>query len=213
MYFIFTDSLNAITCIRSYHNKKQHPVGNNIIRDLSVSNCKIAIAWIPGHVGIVGNSLADTAAKEGALLFPVPAIAVPFSDLKTFVKSSINRKMQQDWSNIETTNKLRSIRDSVAPWTTSKNSSRRLEVSLCRLRIGHTLLTHGYLFNRLPPPLCSVCSVPLTVEHLLVHCPNYTKARQLSQIPNTVSKILCNDISSVNLLTKFLELSQLSSLL
>ena len=49
-------------------------------------------------------------------------------------------------------------------------------VILNRLRIGHTHLTHSYLMDnsiqQLPPP-CQLCNnQTMTIEHLLIHCPN-----------------------------------------
>ena len=44
------------------------------------------------------------------------------------------------------------------------------EVTLCRIRIGHTLATHRYLLCSDPRPRCSRCGEPLTVSHELVSC-------------------------------------------
>ena len=50
---------------------------------------------------------------------------------------------------------------------------RRLEVSLSRLRIGHTRLTHGHLMAREVPSICGRCLVRLSVFHVLIECPAY----------------------------------------
>ena len=55
--------------------------------------------------------------------------------------------------------------------------SRRKETALCRLRIGHTRFTHGFLMSRDPPPFCDDCLVPQTVKHLLVECPGFGELR------------------------------------
>ena len=49
---------------------------------------------------------------------------------------------------------------------------------MCRLRIGHTRLTHGYLMAADPQTFCMDCLVPLTVVHLLVECPSLGDERQ-----------------------------------
>ena len=54
---------------------------------------------------------------------------------------------------------------------------RRKEAALCRLRIGHTRLTHSFLMSGDPIPYCEDCLVPLTVKHLLVECPSSGEAR------------------------------------
>ena len=60
---------------------------------------------------------------------------------------------------------------------------RRLQVAFCRLRIGHTRVTHRYLMERSPAPYCNDCVVPQTVRHILVECPSLgdLRARYLSR--------------------------------
>ena len=64
---------------------------------------------------------------------------------------------------------------------------RKKEVILCRLRIGHTRLTHGFLMSGEHQPFCGDCLVPLTVRHLMVECPSFLDERE---------KYFSNDIGS-----------------
>jgi hypothetical protein len=61
-----------------------------------------------------------------------------------------------------------------------------MEVALCRLRIGHTRLTHSYLIERRPMPYCNDCLVPLTVLHVMAECPSHSDTRQ-NYYPNTTA--------------------------
>ena len=74
-------------------------------------------------------------------------------------------------------NKMREITDVINPWTYSC-SSRSRETSLCRLRIGHTRFSHGYLMSGDYQPYCDDCLVPQTVRHLLVECPSLMELRE-----------------------------------
>ena len=51
---------------------------------------------------------------------------------------------------------------------------------VARVFIGHTHLTHHFLFAGEPPPACPSCACSLTVHHLLVSCPLYVAARSMA---------------------------------
>ncbi|KAI5707331.1 hypothetical protein M8J77_000320 [Diaphorina citri] len=58
---------------------------------------------------------------------------------------------------------------------------------LSRIRIGHTRVTHSYLFERTTPPLCS-CGENLTVKHLL-ECVHHAPVRStLSSKPSLLDE-------------------------
>jgi len=57
-----------------------------------------------GHVGLAGNSAADSAAKA-ALLLPVSSLTVSHSDYKSHIRIQALRQWQLRW-NCETENKL-----------------------------------------------------------------------------------------------------------
>nr|CAD7402320.1 unnamed protein product [Timema poppensis] len=76
----------------------------------------------------------------------------------------------EQWVLTPAQNKLRSIRDGVSRWPSSIRKSRREEVIVTRLRVGHTSLTHGFLLRGDPPPVCEFCDAPLSVYHILVEC-------------------------------------------
>ena len=75
-------------------------------------------------------------------------------------------------------NKLRSVKRSVRPWSTSSRESRHESVIITRWRIGHTRLTHEHLLVGEEAPYCEGCIVPLTVVHFLTECPEYFEQRR-----------------------------------
>ena len=61
------------------------------------------------------------------------------------------------------------------------NLSRKDEVVIHRIRIGHTRLTHKYLmegpFRRVPR--CQYCMLEaLSVKHIMIECPHFAGIRQ-----------------------------------
>ena len=101
---------------------------------------------------------------------------LPASDFIPEIKKAIKSTWEFYWS-LEVSNKMREITNRISPWT-YLSSSRRREVVLCRLRIGHTLFSHGFLMMQNYQPFCSDCIVPLTVRHLFVECPSLLDQRE-----------------------------------
>ena len=109
----------------------------------------ITLFWIPGHVNIEGNEKVDKLAKNSLNFdFGTPEdnfCKLPYTDLKTLVKPFIKAKWQSLWNQQEDKdNKLFEIQSEIGLWPNSSRRSRREEIILSRLRIGHTL-THSYL--------------------------------------------------------------------
>ena len=86
--------------------------------------------------------------------------------------------------------------------------SRKEQVILNRLLIGHTHLTRSYLLNKEQPPNCNYCKSLLTVEHILTSCSAYNNIRekhysnyQISHILTNISKQhIFNYLSEINIL-------------
>ena len=69
------------------------------------------------------------------------------------------------------------MKPSLSSWSPCSQRRRRLDVSLSRLRIGHTRLTYGHLMAREAPPVCDHCKVRLSISHIVVECPTYSVPR------------------------------------
>jgi len=176
---IFSDSQSAIAAIRDYGST--NPLVVEIQRWIIrlASRQKVAcICWVPSHVGVHGNEEAD---REAVAMARSPGIiediGILHRDYYSIIRAALITQWQDRWTNTDN-NKLRNIKETVRPWNSSSNMSRKFEVVLCRLRIGHTRLTHGHLMEQRPRDFCQSCLVPQTVEHFMIECPDYSDERR-----------------------------------
>ena len=122
---------------------------------LSTAHKTIFFCWIPSQIGIRGHEAADVAAKE-SLDFNITASQVPNTDLKPHINSFIGNKWQERWSSC-LDNKLLKIKPTLGVWPSGFRNSRKEEVVLSRLRIGHTYFSHSYILRQEDPAECTAC--------------------------------------------------------
>ena len=134
-------------------------------------------------------------------------INIPVSDFVSTLKRTIFSKWQALW-NEEHDNKLKQIKPTICIWNSSFQKDRRIEVVLSRLRIGHTLLTHGYLMKSPhdPIPECPQCKTRVTVKHIFNDCPIFERQRRLSIGNKSLKEVLSESSTfSVYTIIKFLK--------
>ncbi|GBM46239.1 RNA-directed DNA polymerase from mobile element jockey [Araneus ventricosus] len=193
---LYSDSKSAIEALRSV-SPLSHPIVLKCVEFylyLTGKGLNIMFCWIPGHSGIIGNEMADKAARRPAT---VVDNFVPLCDALQAVKNQLTKKWQRTWDE-QNQNKLHDIQPMVKPL---KNCAlnRKQSVVLNRLRIGHTRLTHKFLLLSEPPPTCARCQCILSVKHILVHCPNFDIHRRNRFGSNICLKDLLGEIPHPNL--------------
>ena len=168
-FIIFSDSLSTLL---SLHNMKlDNPVILKLLDKLHHLSCAhktIYLCWIPSHIGIRGNKAADMAAKE-SLNLDITDRQVPYTDLKCHINHFISNKWQERWSSCPD-NKLLKSSPPLASGHLVFRNSRKEEVVLSRLRIGHTYFSHSYILRQEDPPECTACQEIYSVRHVLIDC-------------------------------------------
>ena len=96
-FLILSDSLSSLQSIFSL--KYDHPALVQMLdlyTEMTRDGREIVFIWVPGHVGIRGNSAADSAAKD-ALDGDISVELIPFSDLKSRTNKYISELWQSEW--------------------------------------------------------------------------------------------------------------------
>ena len=173
---IFCDAKSVLQSLECFDTK--HPVVLKILEWLYIIQCRgvdIMFCWVPAHVNVAGNEKADQLAKSAAAELIPRRRPLPCRDFFPNIKVAVRNTWQQRWDSVGP-NKLREITVRSIPWKYLR-MPRQWETALCRLRIGHTRLTHGFLMAGEHQPFCDDCLVPLTVKHLLIECPSLRDLR------------------------------------
>ena len=162
---VLSDSLSSLQAL---HNMKyDHPFlikVHKLYSDLDWDGKEIVFIWVPGHIGISGNSAADSAAKD-ALDEDVSDKCIPFSDLKPPLNSYITELWQNEWNSYPL-NKTHKFSPKINKFLTSYCSNQREEMVLSRLHIGHSYMTHSFLLKEEDPPFWIWCNELLSLEHM-----------------------------------------------
>ena len=124
---------------------------------------------VPSHVGIKGNIAA-----KSALTLNISDLKIPFTDFKHPINTFLHNKWQMSW-NAAVFNKLHSIKPSLGEWQPNYRIDRK-EVTLGRLRIGHTFITHSFWLKGEDWPFCIPCQEPFSVKHVLLDCCSRARA-------------------------------------
>ena len=207
-FVICTDSLSSVSAIRQFNSS--NPIVQRIQEWLYKLHSKykdVCFCWVPSHVGIRKNEIVDEAAKDAVKENHIAHSRIPHFDMKRPIRDYILKKWQERWNSPTLANnkKYKQIRSTIGSWFSSRRPSRREEKILCRMRIGHTNLTHRFLLEGGNPPVCDHCQVQLTVEHILVCCPVLNGRRQKYHLDGKDLKFLLDDDGPIDHMMNFLK--------
>ena len=156
-FLIFSDSLSVLKALNHTASKnlqiqklleKHHKIANNK---------EILFCWLPSHVDIIGNEIADRKAKD-SLQLNMSTFEVTFYNFKPLINKYILSEWQKSWDTATFKN-FYAIKPVVGNNSSAIRNVRREDVVITRLRIGHTRFTHSYILNREEQPFCIVCTL------------------------------------------------------
>ena len=187
-FVIAIDSMSSLqTLMNIRHSNPLAQMCQEVLR--LVQN--VCFIWVPSHVGIKGNEIADCSARSAAEQQTLDIHFVTPEDSKVYLRSLVHKEWQEEWSMCGTA--LSRIKPKVGGWCPPLPLCRADRVKIHRLRLGHTAVTHSYLFQRNSLPSCSLCGDSLSVEHMLGKCRAYQSLNELYQMTGNLKYHLTTD--------------------
>ncbi|KAF0765352.1 RNase H domain-containing protein, partial [Aphis craccivora] len=178
-----SDSLSCLLALNSNHfNSHLSPLVlriKQITHTLHLSNYSIKFLWVPSHIGIRGNEVADSLAKSTSKLICPSLTLLPHTDFIPIIRHHTKLLWSLQWSNLpaEFAAKYKHIVPNIPheTWFNNLNLSRSSIVHFNRLRSGHSLLpAHAYKLDLNDSPFCilHISESPCNLSHILFDCPS-----------------------------------------
>lgn len=86
------------SCLEAVRNPFCSDTVTREIQHLMEKNPRLYLAWIPSHVGIPGNELVDSLAKEAACQPHTNISFVPYLDIRRLTKKKLQEDRQAQWA-------------------------------------------------------------------------------------------------------------------
>jgi ribonuclease HI len=200
-FLICSDSYSALLIIKQIY--PVHPIAIQIKHLLSSTDKIIKFLWIPGHMGIGENNDADKLAKDSLHKEIDDNFKLYFKDLNNLIKKAVKKEIQEVWLSTPISNKLRRIKSNTNYCQQIDYLPRKEGIVISRLRIGHTKLTHSYIFEKVPAPTC-ICQNILSIEHIFDNCHFYRRSLNKFNIGGS-SDLVSDDKLKIKNILEFLK--------
>ena len=193
--------MSALESIKNNKNKNALNIKINQVLG-SIHDKSIVFEWVPSHINISGNELADKAAKEATEKMYIYRLPLNIEEFNSIVKREVIESWQdqwdKDWKKKAKPCHLYNIKPKLGDWKSSYKDNRREEVVLSRMRTGTCRYqSQHYYQNTNPMNKCNLCGVANDIEHVILTCPKwgafrimiYEQNKKL-KLPNSISSVL-----------------------
>jgi hypothetical protein len=182
-FLIVSDSLSCLKALDNFDSIDTFT--NGVKQKIESIGKTIEFLWIPSHIGICGNEKADSLAKKG-IEKQIETSWHTKNDALKIINNNIEEMHEKEWQKVEGKNKLKKVirtkkrvkKQNIIYREFSRKDAR----IITRLKIGHTKLTHEFLFTREKVISKCDCGEPLTVKHILENCKIYDVLRNKHKV-------------------------------
>ncbi|XP_024859831.1 uncharacterized protein LOC108230932 [Kryptolebias marmoratus] len=180
---ICSDSSSALISIKEINSEARQDIVLEIAHAIFRTKSRgshIKLVWIPAHIGVVGNELADSFAKSASKKNTVDLdIKISKNEVKNIIKEYIKGKWQKKWDRGDKARSYYSIQKKVGEFRKC-NRSKKEEDIISRIRFGHTGLNSTLkIVNKHSTGSCSYCGELETVKHIFLECNKYVREREI----------------------------------
>lgn len=179
---IASDSSSALLSIKNGQSESRQDLifqimqsGNNLVK----AGVEIVFLWVPAHIGVRGNEMADKLAKD-ALKKESIDLKVQHSkaEVKSIVKARTCEKWQRLWDTGDTGRQYHATQSQVGRARVTARE-KKVEDVFSRMRFGHTRLNSTlFRIKKHVDGTCECSDSQETIEHVLMQCPRYHTERQ-----------------------------------
>ena len=165
---ILTDSMSAIQGIKN--NKQDHFIINKIYHTLEEST-HLVLLWVPSHIGIIENEVADTLAQEAGDSGANVEMGFSIDEAVKICQLSMRNRWKLYWQQ----KNYFSFKINPLLKKTNLNMNRRDQVVLDRLRCDNPRFKYNHFYANEPPLKC-LCGEIQKLEHA-IKCDRYQSER------------------------------------
>ena len=151
-----------------------------LANQMQKSGIRIAFGWVPAHMRVKGNELADRYAKQAVLKQEVE-INEHHSKAKvrSIIKIKVGEIWQYMWDHESTGRNLYKIQRRVGGSRSTVRNNQEENI-ISKMRFGHVGLNNTLVrINKHADGLCDCGCSQETIEHAVEQCPMYQRQRNI----------------------------------
>uniref|UniRef100_A0A8C2HUK7 Uncharacterized protein n=1 Tax=Cyprinus carpio TaxID=7962 RepID=A0A8C2HUK7_CYPCA len=180
---VCSDSSSSLASIQYSHSESRPDILIEIQQTLyriQMMGLTVNFLWVPAHIGIQGNEMADKAAKEAIKNNGINlSVSISKNEIKSIIKERLKVRWQKQWDMEKKGRWFYRIQRKVGEMR-SAGKNRRDEIVISRMRFGHTRLNGTlYKMGKHDTGRCTFCGQEETVEHVMIYCQKYEFERRI----------------------------------